>query len=105
MTAAGRMKQAPAARRPGVPARSLPTWIAISVEFGPGIRFTADIRSTNSSRDIQPRRRTTSSSIIATCAAGPPNDVRPSLRKSDATSRTFPGGAFMRRIIGAAGGE
>ena len=28
------------------------------------------------------RRRTTSSSIIAMCAAGPPNDVVPSLRKT-----------------------
>src|SRR5262252_4783165 len=60
--------------------------MAISVEFGPGMRFVAPRRSTNCSSLSQRRRRTTSSRIIAMCAAGPPNAIVPSLRKSQATS-------------------
>src|SRR5688500_16218027 len=63
-------------------------WIAISVEFGPGSRLVAPSRSRNSSRVIQRRLRTTSSSIIAMCAAGPPNAVVPNRRKRRARSRS-----------------
>src|SRR5262249_10360718 len=80
------MKHAPATIRPGQPARSWPMWIASSVEVGPGIRLAAPIRSSSRSRVIQPRRRTTSSSIIAMCAAGPPNAVNPSRANSHASS-------------------
>src|SRR5262245_49416978 len=59
--------------------------MAISVEFGPGIRFVAPSRSRNSSRESQRRRLTTSSSIIAMCAAGPPNEITPSLKKRSAS--------------------
>src|SRR2546428_3065023 len=86
MSVAGRMKHAPATRRPGNPARVCPMWIAISVEFGPGIRLVAPTRSMNFSCDSQPRRRTTSSSIMAMCAAGPPKPMVPSFRKSHASS-------------------
>src|SRR5262245_12511385 len=61
--------------------------MAISVEFGPGIRFVAPRRSINCSSLSQRRRRTTSSRIIAMCAAGPPKAIVPSLRKSQTTSR------------------
>src|SRR6266581_3594581 len=84
---AGTMKQMPPAMSPGHPARRKPRWIAISVEFGPGIRFVAPRRSTNCSSLSQRRRRTTSSRIMAMCAAGPPKAIVPSLRKSQATSR------------------
>src|SRR5450755_3662223 len=47
-----------------------------SVEVGPGIRLAAPSRSMKSSRPIQRRRLTTSSSIMAMCAAGPPNAMR-----------------------------
>src|SRR5438093_6434782 len=80
------MKHAPATRRPGNPARACPMWIAISVELGPGIRLVAPTRSMNFSCDSQPRRRTTSSSIMAMCAAGPPKPMVPSFRKSHASS-------------------
>src|SRR5882724_7126637 len=80
------MKHAPATSRPGNPARVCPMWIAISVEFGPGIRLVAPTRSMNFSCDSQPRRRTTSSSIMAMCAAGPPKPMVPSFRKSHASS-------------------
>ena len=40
-------------------------WMAISVEFGPGIRLVAPSRSRNCSRLSQPLRCTTSCSIIA----------------------------------------
>src|SRR2546428_282663 len=84
---AGTMKQMPPAMSPGHPARRKPRWIAISVEFGPGIRFVAPRRSTNCSSLSQRRRRTTSSRIVAMCAAGPQRAIVPSLRKSQATSR------------------
>src|SRR6266446_3780945 len=80
------MKHAPATKRPGNPARVCPMWIAISVEFGPGIRLVAPTRSMNFSCDSQPRRRTTSSSIMAMCAAGPPKPIVPSFKKSHASS-------------------
>src|SRR5256885_662093 len=72
MTAAGRIKQEPATSSPFHPATRWPMWIAISVEFGPGIRFAAPSRSRNSACVIQPRRRTISSSIRAMCAAAEP---------------------------------
>jgi len=74
-----------------------PRWMASSVEFGPGIRFVAPIRSTNLWSLIQPRRRTSSSRIIAVCAAGPPNAIVPSLRDTNATSRTGRGGKCPSR--------
>src|SRR5436309_2452782 len=85
------MKHAPPRRSPGHPARTYPRWIAISVEFGPGIRLVAASRSRKRSRESQPRRRTTSSSIMAMCAAGPPNPTTPSRKKRRATSATDPG--------------
>src|SRR2546426_3882299 len=93
MRTAGRMKARPAATRPMPPARWRPMWIAISVEFGPGIRLVAPRRSRNSSLESQRRRRTTSSSIIAMCAAGPPNAVLPRRRNREATSFSAPGPA------------
>ncbi|WP_246159316.1 hypothetical protein [Catellatospora sichuanensis] len=51
----------------------------------------APIRSTNRSSVTHRRRRTISSRIIAVCAAGPPNAIKPSLRNSNATSATDPG--------------
>src|SRR5450759_3491156 len=59
---------------------------AIFVELGPGARFVAPRRSRNSPRVIQPRRVTTSCSIIEMWAAGPPKAVAPSRRKSAARS-------------------
>ena len=56
--------------------------MASSVEFGPGIRLVAPIRSTNRSSVTQPRAATSSSRIIAVCAAGPPNATRPSRRNT-----------------------
>ena len=82
------MKHTPATISPRQPARSFPTWIAISVEFGPGMRFVAPTRSRKRSRLSQPRRRTTSSSIMAMWAAGPPKPRVPSFRKSRASSRS-----------------
>src|SRR5687767_4566800 len=50
----------------------------------------AESRSRNVCRSIHFRRTTTSCSIIATCAAGPPKAVKPSLRNKRATSLTRP---------------
>src|SRR5216683_3874192 len=86
------MKQTPASTRPKGPPRRYPRWMAISVEFGPGIRLVAPRRSRNRSRVSHPRRRTTSSSSSAMCAAGPPNAVAPRRRKSSAISRSAPHG-------------
>src|SRR6266508_154439 len=61
-------------------------WIAISVELGPGIKLVAPSKSRNSWSVNHLRRTTTSSCMIAICAAGPPKAVNPSLRKSPATS-------------------
>src|SRR6266702_6714283 len=58
--------------------------MAISVELGPGTRLDAPSMSRKSARDTQARRRTNSSSIIAICAAGPPNAIVPSRRKERA---------------------
>ena len=63
------------------------------------MRFVAPSRSRNSSCVSQPRSRTTSSSIIAMCAAGPPNAVQPSLRKSIATSRSGGAERMSERIV------
>ena len=80
------MKQIPATSKPGQPARTRPMWIAISVEFGPGMRLVAPRKSRNCSRVSQPRRATASSSIIAMCAGGPPKAIVPSFRKSRVSS-------------------
>src|ERR1700730_17584266 len=87
ITAAGRMKHAPATTNPIRPARRWPICSAISVEFGPGIRLQALIISRNSAGESHRRRLTTSSSIIAICAAGPPNAIVPRRAKSCANSR------------------
>src|ERR1700678_102620 len=60
--------------------------IASSVELGPGIRLAAPSRSRNLSDESHRRRRTISFSMIAMCAAGPPKAVKPSRRKSAASS-------------------
>src|SRR5258706_6941702 len=80
------MKQTPATISPFHPARTSPMWIASSVEFGPGMKLTADTMSRKCWRSSQRRRVTTSSSMSAICAAGPPNAVNPSFKKSRATS-------------------
>ena len=49
MTTAGRMKPAPAARKPGQPARRRPMASASSLEFGPGMTLVAATRSMKSS--------------------------------------------------------
>src|SRR5580698_1851178 len=96
---AGTAKHAPASANPAKPARRWPRWMAISVEFGPGMRLQAPIMSRNSSCETQRRRRTTSSSIIAICAAGPPKATVPSRRNSRASSPSR-----ARRSSGATGG-
>ena len=48
MSMAGTMKHTPPTISPRQPALRKPMWIAISVEFGPGIRFVAPTRSRNS---------------------------------------------------------
>src|SRR5262245_52587733 len=88
---ARRMTRTPPTSSPGQPARTYPMWIASSVEFGPGIRYVAPRRSRNCSRVSHRRRRTTSSSISAMWAAGPPKPITPSLRNRRATSPTRPG--------------
>lgn len=55
------------------------------------MRFMRATKSRNSSRPIQARRRTTSCSIRATWAAGPPKLVRPSRPISRTTSISRPG--------------
>src|SRR5208337_4090093 len=80
------MKQRPATSRPAQRARCQPMKIASSVELGPGMRLVTPRRSRNSAWMSQPRRRTTSSSIKAIWAAGPPKAVMPSLRNSRANS-------------------
>src|SRR5687768_9189784 len=67
-----------------------PKWMASSVEFGPGMKLSAETRSRKCCRSSQLRRRTTSSSISATWAAGPPKAVNPSRVNSKATSRNRP---------------
>ena len=84
--AAGRMKAAPPNHNPHIPARRYPRCIAISVEFGPGIKWVAPSRSRNSSEVTHPRFRTVSDSINAMCAAGPPKAVAPKRRKRRTTS-------------------
>src|ERR1700687_170379 len=61
--------------------------MANSLELGPGMRLLAPSRSRNLSRESHCRRRTSSSSIMAMCAAGPPKAVGPSRRKNRARSR------------------
>src|SRR5262245_27327515 len=84
---AGRIKELPATMRPLHPCCRYPIWIAISVEFGPGMRFVAPNRSRKVSRESHRRRLTTSSSIKAMCTAGPPKAVVHSLRNKTASSR------------------
>src|SRR5471030_216802 len=86
MIAAGTMKQQPATIRPRHPRLRKPMWMAISVELGPGIKLAAASRSRNSSRVSHALRATNSCSIIAMCAAGPPNAIVPSFRKTSASS-------------------
>src|ERR1019366_9070405 len=88
--AAGEIKQMPPTTRPIQPARKYPMWIANSLELGPGIRLLAPSKSRNFSRESHFLRRTSSSSMTAMCAAGPPNAVVPSLRKKRASSASEP---------------
>src|SRR3954471_14765221 len=81
------MKASPPATSPRHPARRCPSAIAISVEFGPGMRLVTPRRSRNSSAGSHARRRTISASIIARCAAGPPKPAVPSQRNTPTTSR------------------
>src|SRR5579871_594452 len=64
--------------------------MASSVELGPGIRLAAPRRSRNSCSDSHWRRRTTSWRMSAMWAAGPPNAMQPSFRKSAATAPSEP---------------
>src|SRR5262245_46659829 len=82
--------------------------MASSVLLGPGIRLVAPMRSTKRSLLTQPRRRTTSSCIIAMWAAGPPKAVTPRRRNSPASSRTRPGcpsGGGLRSSPGPGAGS
>src|ERR1700739_3436693 len=54
--------------------------MAISVELGPGIRFVAPRKSRKSARVSQPRRLTTSSSIMLMVRAGALASVAPHAR-------------------------
>ena len=65
--------------------------MAISVELGPGIRLVAPTKSRNRSLVIQPRRLTTSSSIKAIWAAGPPKPIIPILRNKRASCERLGG--------------
>lgn len=82
---AGSIKQNPATIRPFHPAFSRPIWMAISVLFGPGIKFVAPIRSRKCCWVSHFLFATTSSCIIAMCAAGPPNPIVPSFKNNLAT--------------------
>ena len=62
-------------------------WMANSLELGPGMRLLAPSRSRNFSRESHLRRRTSSSSIMAMCPAGPP---LPSRRKKQRVHRARP---------------
>jgi hypothetical protein len=90
------MNARPAANSPFVPARTRPTCIATSVEFGPGTRLANPISRAYSSSSIQPRRSTISCRMIEMCAAGPPNAVVPRRRKKSVTSRRRPGSVGTR---------
>lgn len=65
---------------------------------GPGNELGRPIRSTNRWSLTHPRRRTSSSRIIAVWAAGLPNAIVPSFRNSSATSRTVPRCGQSRRL-------
>ena len=77
----------PPPMRPRQPLLRDEMWIAISVEFGPGIRLVAAHKSTNCCSVSHCFLSTNSRCIIATCAAGPPNATQPSTKKYDTTSR------------------
>jgi len=57
-----------------------------NISIGPGTKFVAPRRSRKFAWDIQPLRLTTSSSVIAICAAGPPKAVVPSFKNSKESS-------------------
>src|SRR5579883_608892 len=64
--------------------------MASSVELGPGMRLAPPSKSRNSCSLTHLRRWTTSWRIMAMWAAGPPKAMKPSLRKSAATSPRWP---------------
>lgn len=97
------MKHTPAAISPRQPARRKPTWIAISVEFGPGIRLVAPTKSRNSWSVSHLRRFTVSSCSMATWAAGPPKAVIPNLRNRAATSINLRDNSRLMRCLPVAG--
>ena len=102
MVAAGRMNASPATTRPARPARRRPTSIASSVEFGPGMRLVTPTRSTSCCVGHPARRSTTSRRIRATCAAGPPKPMMPSVPKTTTSSasrgRLTHGGSVASRL-------
>src|SRR5215218_435626 len=89
---AGAMKQAPPSSSPAQPARRRDSTMASWVELGPGSTLTAPNRSRNSASSSQCRRRTVSSRSMATCTAGPPKAIVPSLPITTSTSRSGRGG-------------
>src|SRR5215472_4337082 len=60
--------------------------MASSVELGPGMILARPNRSRKRSSLTHLRLVTSSRRIIAICAAGPPNAVKPKVRKTTATS-------------------
>src|SRR5262249_2265037 len=86
ITAAGKMKLAPATHKPVHPPRPKPVLIAISVELGPGIRFTAPSMSRNCCLVTHCRLWSLAESISAMRAAGQPNQIIRSWRKRRASS-------------------
>lgn len=80
------MKLAPATHSPAHPARTYPVLMASSVDVGPGMRFAAPSMSRNCWRVIHFRRWTTSDSIRAICAAGPPKLIVPNFRNKKESS-------------------
>src|SRR5512133_2395402 len=97
---AGRTKQAPPSTSPAQPARRRDSTMASWVELGPGRTLTAPNRSRNSASASQCRRRTVSSRSMATCTAGPPKAIVPSL---PITATTSPSGRAGRGGVGWAG--
>ena len=96
----GASKQQKATTAPGTPARSPPSAVASWVDDGPGSACVSAKSEVNDASSIQPSPCTRRSSIIATCAGGPPNATTPSEANSLATSRREPFvvAIFLRRV-------
>src|SRR6266536_260323 len=102
---AGRMKHAPPTSSPAQPARRRLSTIASCVELGPGSTLTAPNRSRNSASSSQRRRRTVSSRSMATCTAGPPKAIVPSLSITTATSPSRRGGRRVAALASSGSGS